>query len=405
MKRLNTIFALFFAASLILSCGEDRTYQFLELTEECQWIYAQMKEHYLWNDSIKQPARSKFFSKSADFYKSLLQKEDKTSFYGDSATDTSYGLSFLLMRDPLGIQPSRSYALVLYVEPQSPAHRAGVTRGMWIASVGGKEPSSSNQAMLVNGKATTLCIKSIIFDEEQQKDVWSAADTLSMDIAEYNSPVAVPVDTIYNRGARKAGYIVLNNFNEGEAASSLYAAVSQMKAEQVNDIVLDLRYNSGGSLAEAAECASILADDANAGKVFCSTRSNALLSHTAEYLFEPAALLDATSRIYILVSSRTMATAQLFVASLQQTMEARQITVIGETAGVQPYITQELVSPYGFAISPVVATLYTADGNILSSNSVVIDNRLDELENITHIYPLGDIRETLLNKALSVVEE
>ncbi|MBR5244251.1 MAG: hypothetical protein IKW13_08450, partial [Thermoguttaceae bacterium] len=46
-----------------------------ELTEECQWIYAQMKEHYLWNDSIKQPARSKFFSKSSDFYKSLLQKE------------------------------------------------------------------------------------------------------------------------------------------------------------------------------------------------------------------------------------------------------------------------------------------------------------------------------------------
>lgn len=405
MKRLNTIFALFFAASLIISCGEDRTYQFLELTEECQWIYAQMKEHYLWNDSIKQPARSKFFSKSTDFYKSLLQKEDKTSFYGDSATDTSYGLSFLLMRDPLGVQPSKNYALVLNVEPNSPAHRAGVSRGMWIASVGGKEPSSSNRTMLVNGKATTLCVKNIIFDEEQQQNVWSTADTLSVDIAESYSPVAVPVDTVYNTGTRKAGYVVLNNFNEGEAASSLYAAVLQMNEQQVNDIIIDLRYNSGGSLAEAAECASILVADANVGKVFCSTRSNDLLSQTEEYLFEPAALLDATSRIYILVSSRTMATAQLFVASLQQTMEARQITVIGETAGVQPYITQELVSPYGFAISPVVATLYTADGNILSSNSVVIDNRLDELENITHIYPLGDIRETLLNKALSVVEE
>lgn len=405
MKRLNTIFALFFAASLIISCGEDRTYQFLELTEECQWIYAQMKEHYLWNDSIKQPARSKFFSKSADFYKSLLQKEDKTSFYGDSATDTSYGLSFLLMRDPLGVQPSKNYALVLNVEPNSPAQRAGVTRGMWIASVGGKEPSSSNRTMLVNGKATTLCVKNIIFDEEQQQNAWSTADTLSMDIAESYSPVALPVDTVYNTGTRKAGYVVLNNFNEGEAASSLYAAVLQMNEQQVNDIIIDLRYNSGGSLAEAAECASILADDANAGKVFCSTRSNALLSHTAEYLFEPVALLDATSRIYILVSSRTMATAQLFVASLQQTMEARQITVIGETAGVQPYITQELVSPYGFAISPVVVTVYTSDGNILSSNSIVVDCQLDELENITHIYPLGDTRETLLNKALSVVEE
>lgn len=404
MKVFKLMTAAIVAFS-IASCGEDRTYQYLEYTADCQWIYSVMKEHYLWSDSIKQPKREKFFSKSSDFYKSLLQKGDRTSFFGDSAADTSYGLSYMLMRDPLGIQPSRNYALVLYVEPQSPAHRAGVSRGMWIASIGGKEPAAGNQAMLVNGKATTLCVKNIIFDEEQQNNVWSTADTLSMDIAEYYSPVAVPVDTIYNRGTRKAGYIVLNNFNEGEAASSLSAAVSQMKAEQVNDILLDLRYNSGGSLAEAAECASILADDANAGKVFCSTRSNALLSHTAEYLFEPAALLDAAARIYILVSSRTMATAQLFVASLQQTMEARQITVIGETADVQPYITQKLVSPYGFAISPVVATLYTADGNILSWNSVAIDNRLDELENITHIYPLGDTREALLDRVLSAVEE
>lgn len=405
MKRLNTIFALFFAASLIISCGEDRTYQFLELTEECQWIYAQMKEHYLWNDSIKQPARSKFFSKSTDFYKSLLQKEDKTSFYGDSATDTSYGLSFLLMRDPLGVQPSKNYALVLNVEPNSPAHRAGVSRGMWIASVGGKEPSSSNRTMLVNGKATTLCVKNIIFDEEQQQNAWSAADTLSVDIAEYNSPVAVPVDTVYNTGTRKAGYVVLNNFNEGEAASSLYAAVLQMNEQQVNDIIIDLRYNSGGSLAEAAECASILADDANAGKLFCSTRSNALLSQAEEYLFEPASQLNPIARIHIIVSSATASVAQLFVAALRQTVATQQMTVIGKTANVRPYITQKLVSPYGFSISPVVATVYTSDGNILSSNSVVIDNRLDELENITHIYPLGDTRETLLNKALSVVEE
>ena len=90
MKVFKLMTAAIVALS-IASCGEDRTYQYLEYTADCQWIYSTMKEHYLWSDSIKQPKREKFFSKSSDFYKGLLYKEDKTSYYGDSASTTSYG--------------------------------------------------------------------------------------------------------------------------------------------------------------------------------------------------------------------------------------------------------------------------------------------------------------------------
>ena len=404
MRIINRIFAIFLAVFLFASCGEDRTYQYLELTEECQWIYAQMKESYLWSDSIKQPARNKFFSKSSDFYKGLLLNTDKTSFFGDSASATTYGISYTAMRDPLGIQPSRIYALVLYVEPHSPAHRAGITRGMWISGVGNKEITTSNHTLLANGDATTLRTSRITFDEEQAKHVWSTADTLQIDAAEANGPIAVPLDSIYKRDHANIGYVVINRFEEGTAAIGVSGILNRMDGEQATEIIIDLRYNNGGSLKEAAECASLLVPESNGGKIFCTTHTNSNLSQTESYALGKASTLSPAEKIYILTSDATKGVAQTFISSLQQIIGTEQIVVIGESANIQPYITESIASPYGFTISPVVATIYTANGKVLTPNSISVAHRLNEINDV-NIFPLGDTQETLLSKALSIIEE
>ena len=394
------MFTLLLAAFLFASCGEDRTYQYFELTEECQWIFAQMKESYLWGDSIKQPARNKFFSKSSDFFKGLLIKTDKTSYFGDSVSATSYGISYTTMRDPLGIQPSKIYALVKYVEPYSPAHRAGITRGMWISGVGNKEITTSSHTSLVNGDATTLRTCRIIFDEEQDKYIWSAADTLHIDAAEANAPIAIPLDSIYRRENGNAGYVVMNRFDE--TAGNLTEVLAKMSEKQVTDIIIDLRYNSGGSLKDAAECASLLVPEGNEGKTFCTTQTNSNMAETESYTIAQASAPYPADRLYILTSAATKSIAHTFISSLQHIMGKEQIVVIGEQTEVQPYVTETIVSPFGFTISPVVATIYTANGKILSSNSVSFTHLLNEIDDV-NIFPLGDTRETLLSKALSVI--
>lgn len=394
------MFTLLLAAFLFASCGEDRTYQYLELTEECQWIYAQMKESYLWGDSIKQPARNKFFSKSSDFFKGLLIRTDKTSHFGDSASATSYGISYTTMRDPLGIQPSKIYALVRYVEPYSPAHRAGITRGMWISGVGNKEITTSNHTSLVNGDATTLRTCKIIFDEEQDKYIWSAADTLHIDAAEANATIAIPLDSIYRRENGNVGYIVINCFDE--AAGDLAEVLAKMNEQQATDIIIDLRYNCGGSLKDAAECATQLVPEGNEGKTFCTTQTNSNMAETESYTIAQALVPCPAERLYIITSAATKSIAHTFISSLQHIMGKEQIVVIGEQTEAQPYVTEPIVSPYGFTISPVVATIYTANGKILSSNSVSFTHLLNEIDDV-NIFPLGDTRETLLSKALSVI--
>ena len=130
MKRGIKTFIIAVATAAMCSCGEDRSQEFYELTKENQWTYNAMKEAYLWADSIKPISQRTYFNTPAKFFASLLYKSDGTSFFDDLSNATTYGFSFSLMRDPLGIAPAKVYALVEYVEPSSVAATAGLQRGM-----------------------------------------------------------------------------------------------------------------------------------------------------------------------------------------------------------------------------------------------------------------------------------
>ena len=130
MKRTAyLILVLAFFASLFSSCGEDRTYEYLEMTQENQWTFSKMKEAYLWKEAIKEPTRTTFFSNTSKFFSSLLYKDDKVSFFVDSVSAGTYGIIFAVMRDPINERPSKTYALALDVVPGSPADIAGIERG------------------------------------------------------------------------------------------------------------------------------------------------------------------------------------------------------------------------------------------------------------------------------------
>ena len=85
MMKLSNHIIVIIALLFLVACGEDRTHEYLELTEDNQWIYSKMKENYMWSDSIVRPQAKEFFSNNSAFYKKLLMKYDHTSYFSDSA--------------------------------------------------------------------------------------------------------------------------------------------------------------------------------------------------------------------------------------------------------------------------------------------------------------------------------
>ena len=210
-KYISLIFALL--ATMLISCGEDRTGEYLEMTQENQWIYSTMKDVYLWGEEIKQPEHSQFFSNTSKFFSSLLNKNDKVSYFTDTIKNESYGILATFMRDPIAEQPSKVYALTLFVEPGSPADIAGVKRGTWISGVDGKELTISNTNILISGNAIKLTTEKIDYNDEEMRYFWEQSDTLNMGNATEITNHNILFDTIYSIRDKKAGYILCNSFN------------------------------------------------------------------------------------------------------------------------------------------------------------------------------------------------
>lgn len=393
--KYNIIAYLLFATIFLIGCGEDRTYEYLELTQENQWIYQKMRDVYLWNDSIKEPKRQTFFGASDAFLKSLLYKEDKFSQFTDSATNTGYGINYTILRDPLNINRNKYYALVLFVEPGSPAYQAGLKRGDWITAVGEKSVSSSNYGYLDRGEATTLYTSKIILNEENMEYSWQESDTLPMNTATTLSSCALYLDTLYTQREHKIGYMVYNSFSSDSNEKTI-AAIEKFKQQNITELIIDLRYNIGGSISSAAELASAIIPTDNVGKSFCNLRYNNLHSdQDTTYKYQPTNTLSQ-SKIYIISGTSTRGAAETFISALQTTLGYNNAMVIGEKTVGENVLTQPLESPYNFIINPATAFIEDSIGAKMYPYGITPNHTINELDDLYGIHNLGSTQEYIL---------
>ena len=193
MKYLQYTF-LALIATLLSSCGEDRTGEFYALIEDRMWIEEVMRENYLWAEDM--PVIDKedtYFQEPATFFKNLLSKNalngkgDKYSYMEQSKTESrsstldrtsTYGMEFLLTSDPTGTT-AHNYARVLYVLPGSPAEKAGIERGDWISAINQDRITSDNYKLLIQGGAISLQRSQVIQTENGLG--WKVRDNVNSD--------------------------------------------------------------------------------------------------------------------------------------------------------------------------------------------------------------------------------
>ncbi len=149
-----------------------------------------------------------------------------------------------------------------FVQPGSPADVAGVHRGAQLLSVDGFDvvhdqtqagTSAILRAMFEPVKGS---VHSMVFRDRDSADTFTAsllADQIISDPA--------PVVDIIDAGPFKVGYLLFNDHSL-IAEAALSGAVSQLAAGQVDELVLDLRYNGGGYLDIASQLGFMIAGPA-----------------------------------------------------------------------------------------------------------------------------------------------
>jgi Peptidase family S41 len=181
-----------------------------------------------------------------------------------------------------------------------------------------------------------------------------------------NHTNSVPVTkTVTSPGGRRVGYIQFNDHESG-SQDDLIAAFRQVAAAGIQDLVLDLRFNSGGFLYVAQTAASMITGPVNDGKVFeqlryndkrfAETNASTLLFSATVPFTEPqnpaGTPLPRLSlpRVYALTSGQTCSSSESIINGLRGVDV--QVVTVGDTTCGKPYGFRQK-NNCGYAFFPI----------------------------------------------------
>lgn len=247
--------------------------------EENHWLRSWSNNTYLWYNEISDMNPANFSTTDAYFDQlrtnattSSGQAKDKFHFTYDSeqwqqltqsGISAGYGWELQL----IATAPPRR-AVIAFTEPNTPASQNGVLRGAELLEVDGVDFINAGD------QASVDILNGALFPSEtgethtfKIRNVGEAEATISLVSSEIVSSPVQNVATISTANGN-VGYLSFTT-HIATAEEQLIDAVNQLKAANVNDLILDLRYNGGGLLAIASQLAYMIAGDApTAGKNF-----------------------------------------------------------------------------------------------------------------------------------------
>lgn len=262
MRR--SIFSLLVVAGVLatFSCSKiidnptqsDNYYRF-------QFAYSMMDTYYLWREEVLtelqkwtveddhvakvNSLRYKDASgKAVDKWTTLMS--DCRPFLGTVTGNTdSFGFDFLLVGD--AETQTVEHAVITYTYADSPARQAGLKRGDVFLTLNGERITTDNYRILFEGGTVRLGMEN--------------GTTVSLTAVQmYEDPIQTV--TTFTYGGKKIGYLHFTNFTL-TAAGDLEDVFRQFKADGIDELVLDLRYNGGGYSLTSQCLASMIAPKAN----------------------------------------------------------------------------------------------------------------------------------------------
>lgn len=379
------------------------------------WIADSLKRYYYWADQL--PAHTDISKPPSVYFNALKNAADPFSYIilpGDPATGIAsnkgkFGFDYTTITEQ---RTGLVLGVIKLVLNDSPASRNGLVRGDYISKINGKQLTRDNakdlQNELLSGNSATLSIAHISGDRLiEDRDVEILSGTT------FEQPA---ISKVLSTGNKKIGYLYINDFNPGLAAS-LYSVFAGFKSSVVSDLILDLRYNSGGQVAEAAGLAAMIVNSVNYSTPFIIYQGNKNGGRRTESLGN-AATYDSTvnfdlalqynlglKQIYILGTGATASASEVMINNLKPYM---RVTLIGEAtrgkdAASFKIFDMRAPKQVEWEMHPIVYKLFNAAGNGNYSKGISPDIPINELETLP-LLPLGSEEDPLIATAMTSIK-
>ena len=428
------------------SCEKSDNYMASENDEIHLFIWRAMNNYYLWQQNVPDLSDTRFtnigqlyaeysnFSSPRDLFESLRYQPgviDRFSWIVDDyvALENSFqginlsnGMEFGLVR--YASDATKVFGYVRYVISGSDAAAQNIARGMLFTEVDGVQLTESNYRDLLFDDNTNYTISLAEFNDGNPVTISTSINLSKTQLQE--NPVAI-VKTI-DEGSNKIGYLLYNQFSssfDGE----LNAAFANFQSENITDLIIDLRYNGGGSVTTASYLGAMVTGQFN-GQLYSKEQWNSKVMNALDasvfennftnqiinkdqnqniILQEPINSLNL-NRVYFITSGSSASASELVMNSLSSYIDVSSVgkKTIGKVQGsVTLYDSdnytrtgENLASNHTWALQPLVLEIKNKDN---SNEPNGIEPTVVFPEDYNNLGVLGERSEPLLDRTILLI--
>jgi len=304
-----------------------------DTAQQNETVHQELLENYYWYDRIPSNINyNRFGSAQATLNYLRYATLDRFSYITsqnafdnlfNNGTYVGYGFAFV-------VEPDGSVG-IRFVYNQSPAAATGLVRGDEVLSVNGQSVATINAAnswdsiFSAGGIGTSLSML-----------IGRASGDVSLNM---NKGV-VTINTVLHSevivsGPNTIGYLVFNSFLNTSLAE-LDPVFTQFRAANVNQLILDLRYNGGGSINVARDLASYIKETTVPDNdLYVQLRYNDKnQSENFNYYFKPETNSLNLNELTVVTTNLTCSASEQVVSALRP--HFTRVTTVGSTSCGKP---------------------------------------------------------------------
>lgn len=405
-----------------------------ENLEVNNFIWKGLNTFYLWQNEVTDLADNRFLNSesyqrflnsepnSSQFFENLLYQRDnvdkwswivedyialENSFQGVSMHN---GIEFGLVYE--NGSTTDIFGYIRYVLPNSDASANNVKRGMLFNAVNDQKLTVNNyRSLLFSNTNYTINLADYNNGNPQTNGT-----SITLSKSEYTENPVFITKTI-NSGTKKIGYLMYNSFTTN-FDDELNAAFLTLKNDGITDLIIDLRYNGGGSVRTAVYLSSMITGQFT-GELFAKKQwNNKINSANQEEKFTNQ-INNGTvqeninslslDKIHFITTNSSASASELVINGLKPYIDVKTIgtKTHGKYVGSitlydSPNLyTKENINPsHTWAMQPIVLEI----NNKLGDKSVSGFNPDIELaEDYNNLGVLGELSDPLLNRTITYI--
>ena len=412
---------------LTYSCHEDIDDE-LDPASDAEindFIWKGMNVFYLYKSDVPDLADDRFnsdeeyteylnsFDSPETLFNSVLRDDDEFSIIVEDFRVLEQSLDGVSldsgMRFGLALIESSGevFGYVRYVVNDSPADQQGVERGMLFNKVSGEVlTENSDFSGLFSQQNFSIGLAELNGSSVEALD--QTIDLTQVEITE--NPIHRT--NVIDMANDKVGYLMYTGFID-DFVNQLNSVFGQFASENITELVVDLRYNSGGNISTAEDLSSMITGQFN-GELFATQAFNNNFEDR-DILFDNETSSGASinslnlNRVYFITTSSTASASELVISALSPYIDVVQVgtTTTGKFQGSRtiydsPDFTRQNANPnHKYALQPLVLKTVNANGLTDFSNGLTPD--VEQSEDLTNLGQLGEPTEPLLSNILNII--